>query len=407
MPEYTYRGRDKEGKLRSGERFASSLDVLNNELIKEGIFPISIASTQTKQPLFGNIRDFIQGKQLQTEELATFSRQMQLLHQAGVPIVTAIKQLGANTRSTKLASALEGIVDQLEKGQSLATAMSEYPTIFTPLMVSLVQIGEQTGHLSEAFAHIYQYLTFESTSKKQIKTAMRYPTFVIISVLIAIVTLNLFVIPTFSKFYSNLGTALPWETVLLISISNIFVYYGIYLLIGTIGIGTWFYRYLHTPVGKYKWDRFLLKIPLVGNLLKRINLIRLSQSLSIILNSGISITQGLTLVKNTINNAYIADQLNQMQEDIERGVSFTQAILKVDLFSPLEVQILAVGEKNGELTPALNYIANFHGQEIEFDLKRMSDYIGPILIAIVSVLVLIIALGIYLPIWNMINLVHS
>lgn len=407
MPEYSYRGRDKEGKLRSGERFAASLDVLSNELIKEGIFPISITVIQTKKPFLLNFKDLFQSKQLQLQELATFSRQMQLLHQAGVPIVTAIKQLGSYSRSTTLAAALEGIVDQLEKGQSLATAMAHYPDVFTPLMISLIQIGEQTGHLSEAFGHIYQYLTFESNSKKQIKAALRYPTFVIVTVFIAILSLNLFVIPTFAKFYSNLDTGLPWETQLLISVSNIFVYYGIYILIALIGLVYWFLRYLKTPTGKFKWDKFLLKLPLVGHLLKRINLIRLTQSLSIILSSGITITQGITLVKNIINNAYISDQLNQMQADIERGVSFTQAIVKVDLFTPLEVQILAVGEKNGELTPALTYIANFHGQEIEFDLKRMSDYIGPILIGIVSVLVLIIALGIYLPIWNMINLVHS
>ncbi|MBA3661734.1 MAG: type II secretion system F family protein [Gammaproteobacteria bacterium] len=406
MPQFVYRGRDKEGKLRVGQRFAFDIDNLNAELIKEGISPIHIEAYKVKKNYWNKFREWMQGEALHLEELAIFSRQMQLLHQAGVPMTTALKQLASHTRSHRLSYALGGVIEHLEMGQNLATAMQHYPDAFSQLMVNIVQIGESTGHLSEAFAHLHKYIVFESASIKQIKSSFRYPIFVLVSIFFAIVVMNLFVIPNFAKFYTNMDVPLPWQTQLLISSSNFFVNYFLYLTIASVLALFFLFRWLKTPRGKFMWHRFQLKIPAVGSLLKRIILIRFCQSLAIVLNSGVSVTHGLVLVKNLLKNVYINNQISQMQESIERGMGFTQAIAQVELISPLELQILAVGEKNGELGPALSYIGDFHSHEIEFDLKRMNDFIGPIMISAISLIILIIALGVYLPIWNMINLVH-
>lgn len=407
MPQYLYRGRDKEGRLRVGQRFSSNIDMLNSELIKEGISTIQITVAKDEHSYWDKLKDWVQGKSLYISELSIFARQMQLLHQANVPITTALKQLGSHTRSHKLAHALNGVIEHLEKGESLATSMQHYPQVFSNLMVNIIQIGENTGHLSESFSQIHDYLEFEANTTKQIKSAFRYPIFVTTSIVFAFIVLNLFVIPTFAKFYSNLTVSLPWETRLLIGISNFFVHYGLYFLIVILISGFFLFRYLKTREGQYRWNKLQLSLPLVGPLLRRIIIIRFTQSLAIILNSGISVTQGLILIKNIIINAYIIEQISHMQEAIERGVPFTHAIEKIDIFAPLELQILSVGEKNGELSPALSYIARFHSDEIQFELKRLNDFIAPILISVVSVLILIVALGIYLPIWNMINLVHS
>lgn len=407
MPQFNYRGRDKEGHLRVGQRAAASADALNVELVKEGTFPIQITEIHSRRTFITKLQDWVQGENLHLEELAIFSRQMQLLHDAGVPLVTSLKQLSTNTRSKKLAFALNGIIAELEKGLNLAAAMQQYPEVFSPLMISIVQIGENTGQLSQSFAHLHHYLDFELRNNKQIKSAFRYPILILISITIAILVLNFFVIPNFAKFYVNLQVSLPWETRLLINMSNFFINQSIFLLIFIAFIGTLIYRYLKTPQGHYQWNKLQLNLPFMGKLLRRIILIRFSESLSIILSSGISITQGLVLVKNVISNSYIAEQISQMQESIERGVSFTRAIAKSNLFTSLEMQILTVGEKNGELSPALDYIANFHSHEIEYDLKRINDFIGPVMVGLIGGLILIIALGVYLPIWNMINLVRS
>ena len=405
MPQFRYRGRNREGQLRSGQRFSNNEDSLNAELIKEGIYPIQI--TLSEEEKTGFKRDWFKGENFQRTEMAIFARQMELLQSANIPMVTALKQMANHTRSVRLSQAINGLIAHLEKGESLASAMQYYPGVFSPLIVNIIQIGESTGHLGQAFANIYQYLEFEVKTFKHLKSAFRYPLFVLISVVFAIVTLNVFVIPTFSQFYTRLNTALPWQTRLLMSISNAFVHYGLYMLIALIALSIYFYRYIQTPKGQYRWDKFKLHIPIIGKIVRRVILIRFCQSLAIVLGSGIALLQGLNLVKNIIVNQYIVQEINGMQEAIERGVSFTVAISQVELFTPLEIQILSVGEKGGNLTPALNYIANFHGHEIEYDVKRMSDLIGPIMIAIVSVLVLLIALGVYLPIWNMVNLIHA
>lgn len=407
MPEYAYKGRDKDGRLKTGERFAENMNVLNAELIKDGLNVTEITVINRDISFYDKFSDWLIGQNVYLEELGIFARQMQILHQATVPMTTALKQLAANTRSRKLARALNGVVVQLQKGQSLSAAMQHYSSEFSPMMISLVEVGETTGHLSEAFGHIYEYLEFETSSIKQVRSSFRYPIFVIVSVIFSIIILNVFVIPSFAKFYTNVQSNLPWQTQILITTSNIFVKYGYYLLGLIVLLMVLFLRYIRTSKGKYKWNKFELQIPIFGKLLKRIILVRFCQSLAIMLKAQLSVTRSLTLIKSIIQNNYINQQINQSLETIERGTSFTQAIVKIDLFSSLEIQILSVGEKNGDLSPALNYISKYHNDEIRYDIKRMTDLVSPLLTSIISVLVLIIALGVYLPIWNMINLVHS
>ena len=404
MPQFFYRGRDKNGNPRSGERLSFSEDTLNTELIKEGITPTEIKPHVSQFTFLDQIAALTQNETRHLEELSIFARQMHLLHKAGVPMTTSIQQIASFTRSHALASALNSVVEYLEKGEKLSLAMQHYPRIFSKLMINIVQIGENTGHLSEAFGHLHSYLEFEAKNRKQIQSSFRYPLFVATSIFFAMIILNLFVIPTFSHFYVNISTSLPWQTQFLIDMSSLFVNDGKYILILLIFFGFMFYRYLRTSEGRLKWDNLILRLPLIGKLQKRMILIRLSQSMSIILNSGISVTEAITLSRDLIQNTFIKLQMTQTLEAIERGNTFTQAIGKIKLFTPLELQIISVGEKNGELGSAMSYIGHFHSQEIEFDLKRMNDWIGPILITAVSVLILIIAMGIYLPIWNMVNL---
>lgn len=406
MPQFKYRGRDKSGTLRTGERAAATADALNIELSREGIFPIEIREIVTTVSYLDKLRTLLQSETLHLEEMAIFSKQMQLLTKSGVPIIPALHQLASFTRSHRLSYALNGVADNLEKGKSLASSLALYPDEFPPLVINIVSIGESTGHLSDAFLHLFNYLDFEVRNRKMLKATFRYPIFVLIAVALVILILNLFVIPTFARFYSGLTVALPWQTRFLIGMSNIFTHYGLILLAIFIGTIFLFLRYIKTPSGQVKFSHFLLRAPIFGKLYRRLILIRLTQSLAITLNSGLSITQGLTLVKNSLHNKYIEIQIQAAQELIERGTSFTQAMSTIELFTPMEQQIIYVGEKNGELGDSMNYIGTFQSSEIEFDMKRLSDNVGPILIALISGLVLIVALGIYLPVWNMINLVR-
>lgn len=407
MPEFTYKGRDKTGQLRVGQRSAENPENLNSDLMKEGIFPIQITLKETKPSIYARIKDLFQSKKSQINELAIFSRQMEQLQNAGVPIVASLRQLATFTKSKRIAQSITGVVEYLEKGQNLATAMRNYPDVFTPLMTTIVSIGENTGHLGEAFKNLHQYLEFELNSRNQISAAFRYPLFILVAITFAIIVLNVFVIPTFARFYTGTNMSLPWQTKFLIAMSNITIHYGVYILIA-VGVGIYFMlKYFKTPKGKYNLDKFKLRVPIYKNVQRHIILIRFSQALAIILNSGIQVNHALELVRNVIQNSYIDQQIVTMQKAIESGNTFTQAIANVDLFTPLELQIISVGEKNGQLGPALSYISSFHNQEIEYELKRLNDSIGPILIGAIAGLILIIALGVYLPIWNMVNLAQQ
>src|SRR3990167_9609549 len=380
MPQYAYRGRDKFGTLRTGDRVANSADELNMELSSEGIFPIEIKEVVVRDSYIDQLKSLLQGETTYLEEMSVFARQMQLLIKSGVPIISALRQLAMYTRSIKLAAALKGVADLLEKGKSLSASISNYPKVFSPLIVNIIHIGENTGHLTETFEHLHEYLSFEAKSRKMIKATFRYPVFVIISIFLAIVTLNIFVIPTFARFYTNLNVPLPWQTRFLIGMSYLFMHYGLLILVSFIGFCYLIYRYIHTPSGNYQFSHLLLRMPIFGKVYRRLILIRFSQSLAIILNSGVPISQGLTLVQNSLNNQYIEDQIVSAKGLIERGNTFTQAMSKIELFTPLENQIIAVGDKNGELGSAMSYISSFQSSEIEFDMKRISDNIGPILI---------------------------
>jgi len=406
MPKFTYRGRDGQGRLRIGQRIAFNIDSLNADLINEGITPIEIKESKSEDSFLDRAKFFFRSKTLYTEELAIFCRQMQLLLQAGVPLTEAINQLADINKKSIFSQKLKNVATYIQKGESLSAAMQHFPTFFSPLLISLIQIGENTGNLSESFGYLFQYLEFEVNSKKQMISVFRYPTFILFAVIIAIIILNIYVIPTFSKVYSNINVDLPWQTSFLIAMSNFVMHFQIYLILAFILSSFLIYRYIRTPQGKYAWGRIQLNIPILGKLIRRLILIRFSHSLSIVLKSGVSIKEGIPLTKNTISNTYIQRQIQEMNDAIHHGIPFTQAISHIKLFAPLELQILSVGEKRGELSPALSNIADFHSQEIAFDLKRLNDLIGPILISAVALLILLIALGIYLPIWNMINLTH-
>ena len=408
MPVFNYQGRDNSGNLQQGQLAAANQEEAGSKLVNEGIIPIKLKeqSAVIKVNWLENLKGLFAAK-VSMQELTIFSRQMQLLYKANVPIMTALQQLAVNARSKTLRLTLMNIQRDLQRGLTLSQAMQLYANVFSPLMISLVQVGEKTGKMEAAFSNLHDYLQFEIDNSKKFKSSFRYPIFTFVSIMMALISINTLVIPTFSSMYANLGVKLPWETQLLIFFSNLTTTYGYYTLAISVALIGWCWWLLQKEKWKVLLHKYLLKIPIYKGLIQRILLVKFSQSLGIMLQSGFPITQSLAFVKNIIPNFYIKQQLDTMQNNLFQGKPFSQAIDNISLLSPLEKQILSVGEKNGELVPALQYIASYQTHEIEYEIKRVNDFLGPALIAILSGLILIVALGVYLPIWNMINLVRS
>jgi MSHA biogenesis protein MshG len=406
MPIFEYQGRDAAGMLLSGESVAQSADEVSVQLFKANITPTHIALKEKPALLWATLKNLLQGTRVTNNELSLFTRQMYTLAKSGVPLVFAIKHLADNSRSKYLAQILQGIVGYLESGQSLSAAMQHYAHTFSPLIIGMVRVGENSGRLDEAFLHLTDYLELEQSTVKRVKSAIRYPVFVMAAIFIGIIIINIFVIPVFSKVYMRAHIPLPAMTIILINTSNFMVKYWPYILIFLgilIGI---LYRYFTSSKGQFAWHKYQLKIPIVGVLLQRIILLRFAQTFAIVANSGIPIIEGLSLVGQAINNMYARQEVMLMQEAIQHGNSIIQAARACKLFTAMELQMLAVAEETGELGTMLTEIALYYQREVDYDLKRLTDMMEPLLLIAIAIMVLLLALAVYLPIWNMVKLVH-
>jgi MSHA biogenesis protein MshG len=406
MPMFLFQGRNLDGEYVTGKRLAQSTDSLAEQLSKEGVIPLKITIEVVETGLWATIKEKLPGQKVSLEQLSMFTKQMYTLYKSGVSLSLSLKQLAQTSHNAQLSKALFSVVESLEGGKDLASAMQLHPAVFTPLMISMVRIGQNSGHLDEAFLDLHQYLELENSSSKQIKTVLRYPMLVLFALFFATIIVMTFVIPTFAKVFSQAHIEMPAITQLLINASLFitkawgYLLFILFLIIGGV------HYYLKTPTGQYKWSRFQLHLPLVGTILRRIILLRFAQSFAVVVKSGIPLVDGLGLVSQAIQNKYAQQQIQTMQVEIQHGKTLTQAAVFVTLFTPLELQMLAVSEETGELSGILDHLAGYYQREIEYSLKRLSDIMEPILILGVAILVLGLALAVYLPIWNLIKLVH-
>lgn len=404
---FKYAGRDHQGNLISGERAAESTDGLCNALFKEGITPIQINLYEEKKSSLFKFKKIFEKKSITNAELALFTRQMYTLNKAGVPISSAMKHLSTTSHSLRMKEVLLGISQKLEGGQNLAAAMEQYPDIFSPLIIAMVKIGQNTGQLDNAFLRLTEYLELEGGTVKRIKTAIRYPIIVIISIIIGMIIINIFVVPAFGKIYMRSNIPLPFMTRVLISFSNFLIAYWVYLFVLLCILLLSLRYYLRSPQGKYAWDKFQLKMPIIGNLLQRMILLRFAETFTIVVNSGVPINEGLDLVSQSISNQFAREEILNMKNALQRGSSILQAATMCKLFTSLELQMLSISEQTGELGAMFHEIALYYQREVDYDLKHLTDLIEPILLGGVAIMVLFLALAVYMPIWSMVKLVHG
>ncbi|MCK8045819.1 type II secretion system F family protein [Shewanella sp. 1CM18E] len=404
MPSYQYRGRSAQGEQIKGILDASSESAAADQLMSRGVIPLEL--TLAKEVKEFSLKGLFKGK-VALDELQIFTRQMYSLTRSGIPILRAIAGLSETTHSQRMKEALDDISEQLTSGRPLSSAMNQHPDVFDALFVSMVHVGENTGKLEDAFIQLSGYIEREQETRRRIKAAMRYPIFVLIAIAIAMVILNIMVIPKFAEMFSRFGAELPWATKLLINTSNVFVNYWpamiVVLVASFVGI-----RYWHsTEKGEKQWDKWKLNIPAVGSIIERSTLSRYCRSFSMMLSAGVPMTQALSLVADAVDNAYMHDRIVGMRRGIESGESMLRVSNNSHLFTPLVLQMVAVGEETGQIDQLLNDAADFYEGEVDYDLKNLTAKLEPILIGFVACIVLILALGIYLPMWDMLNVVKG
>jgi MSHA biogenesis protein MshG len=404
MASFKYTGRDISGSQVKGTTEAGNSSAVAEQLLRKSITPISISEVTEKQSegfASKDVGEIFGLSRVSLDELIIFCRQMYALMRSGVPILRAINGMEEASNSIPLKKALVEVASQLQGGYTLSSALNQHPNIFGSLFVSLIHVGENTGQLEESFLQLTSYLEREQATKKRIKTALRYPSMVMIALAIALVILNIFVIPTFANMFAKLGADLPLATKFLINSSNFFLDYWPFMLIGCIAAYFSLIRSLKTQKGRFIWDKRKIKLPIIGTIIERSILARFSHSFGIILKSGIPMTTGLTLVAEAVDNKYMEEKIIAMRQAIESGESLLRAAIASTLFTPLVLQMVAVGEETGRVDELLKEVGDYYEREVDYDLSTLTARIEPILLVGVAAMVLVLALGIFTPMWDM------
>jgi len=402
LASFQYSGRTASGESVQGRIESASPSGVAAELSAKGIIPLKILPTGSQtSAAFSDLQSWWDRRKISLIDVIMFCRQMNTLTRAGVPITRGLRGLADTLRNPEFGKVLRDIADQLEKGHELANALQRYPKIFSKLFVSIIHIGESSGRLEESFDQLFGYLTLEDETRKRVKAAFRYPTIVLVSIVVAIGVINVFVVPPFADLFASFGAELPWATQILISSSDFTTrYWPVGMCLGL--FIWWFVRkWLATPEGELIWHRTQLRLPQIGGILERALLARFCRTLAITLGSGLPVTQCLSIAARAVDNEHVGSQIIEMREDIEAGDTLTSAAHASGLFTPLVLQMLAVGEETGSVEDTLSEVASYYEREVDYDLKQIGDAIEPIMIVFVGILVLGLAMGVYLPMWEM------
>jgi MSHA biogenesis protein MshG len=403
MPVFNYTGRSRRGDLASGVMEGESRETIAARLFANGITPIEIKPAVTKQGDGGSdlLRQLGFGKPT-TADLVMFTRQMYTITRSGIPLLRGMKGLVASTHNEVLRDVLVDILDNLEGGRELSGSFARHPRIFPTLYISLLKVGEETGTLEASFRRLAEYLQQDQDMRDRVKSAMRYPIIVIIAITVALGVLTMFVIPKFAPLFRALGDNIPMPTRIIMGVSNFARDYW-YVIMGAIAIaGFLVRRHIATDTGRMQWDTLKLKLPGIGKLTQEATLARITRSLAIALNAGMPVIQTLSVIAKSAGNEFMAARMLQVRTSVERGEPLSRAATSSGIFTPLVLQMIAVGEETGDLPKLLDECAEFYEREVEYSLKTISDAIEPILIVAVGGMVLVLALGIFLPMWELI-----
>ncbi|HDT5893116.1 MSHA biogenesis protein MshG [Aeromonas hydrophila] len=405
MSSFAYKGRDSQGNAVSGVVEAANEMAAAEQLMRRGVMPTELKPGKAKAAVLDWSLLLERGVRL--DELVVFSRQMYALTRAGIPILRAIAGLEESAHSKPLKRALHALGEDLGNGRPLSSSMQAHPRVFSSLFVAIIHVGENTGQLEEAFLQLANYFELELETRKRIKTAMRYPSFVLIAIGIAMVILNIMVIPVFAGMFAKFGVELPLATRILLATSHFFVHYWWVMLGVLLAMVFGWRRWVSTVKGKLTWHRWQLKLPIVGTIIERSLLARFARSFSMMLKAGVPLNTALSLVADAVDNAWMAGRIRDMRAGIERGESLLRTAGSSGLFTPLVMQMIAVGEETGQVDDLLHEAAEYYEREVDYDLKSLTARIEPILIGIVAVMVLILALGIFTPMWDMMRAVRG
>jgi len=402
MPYFAYKGRNGRGELTQGVLEGADSGAVADQLLGSGVTPLDITVTNKAATGAGlGWRERLFEKKVTSMDVQLFSRQIYTLLKSGVPIMRGLAGLQESAISKSFARVIKDLRESLDAGRELSAAMMRHPQCFSPFYLSMVKVGEMTGRLEEVFLRLFDHLEFDRDMRERVKTALRYPGFVVIAMIVAMVVVNIFVIPQFSSVFKSFGAELPLMTRILLGTSAFTIKWWPALAgmaaLAWFGFRTW----TRAPLGRLQWDRYKLRLPIAGKIIHKATMARFARSFALSLRSGVPIVHALTVVSQTADNAYLSSRIEGMRDGVERGESILRTSTAANVFTPIVLQMIAVGEETGAIDDLMDEIAQMYEREVDYELKTLSSQIEPILISFLGVMVLVLALGIFLPIWDL------
>ena len=398
MPTFAYTARAAGGELKSATIDAASKDDVIAQLRRQRLTLVKIEDeSKKKSKRLGRIK---------TRDIVIFTRQFSTMINSGLPLVQALDILSKQTDNKALASVTREVVFDVESGHTLADALRKHPKAFTELYVNMVAAGEAGGILDTILMRLATFMEKNDALIRKVKGAMIYPGVIMSVAFIAVTTLLLFVIPVFQKMFGSVGLALPMPTRIVIGASNLLKSY--WWLMGGVGAGVVMFlaRYYRTPDGKLRIDRMLLRVPILGDVLRKSAVSRFTRTLGTLISSGVSILDGLEITAKTAGNRVIQDAIMASRASIAGGDTIAQPLAKSKVFPPMVISMISVGEQTGGLDEMLSKIADFYDEEVDAAVSGLLAMMEPMMIVFLGVVVGGMVVAMYLPIFDMINAVQ-
>ncbi len=396
MPVYSYRGKSRTGEIR-GEREADSKQALAATLRREQISPLVIKE-KGKEFTLPKI-----GGKVKTKELAIFTRQFSVMIDAGLPLVQCLEALGAQQENKVFQSVLQAVRSEVEGGSTLAFAMRQHPRVFDDLYTNMIAAGEAGGILDTILQRLSSYIEKAVKLKRAVKSAMVYPV-VVLTIAIGVIILILWkVVPIFSNLFASMSVALPLPTRIVIAGSNFVGRYIIFIIPAFVALGYAFKKYYATENGRKLVDGALLKVPVLGSVLRKIAVARFSRTLSTLISSGVPILEGLEITAKTAGNKVVEEAIMKTRDSIEEGKTIVEPLRESGVFPTMVIQMVGVGEQTGALDAMLTKVAEFFEDEVDAAVADLLTAIEPIMILVLGVIVGGIVISMYLPLFSLIS----
>ncbi|MFC1784138.1 type II secretion system F family protein [Candidatus Neomarinimicrobiota bacterium] len=402
MPQYQYRAIDSDGIITDEIVDATSSRELKKTVLKTNVFPLTVK--RVRQPLFNNNLKKTRYR-IKSQELENFTSQLYVMVAAGVPLIKSLKTISKQVESDKMKSVVDDIIERINRGEVFSKSLSHYPKVFNYLYVNMIRVGETTGSLDVILEHIRNFLHWDIAIKRKVKAAMRYPMMVVALLVIAFIGIIGFVTPMFADLFASADVVLPLPTRIMLGLSTIITEYWLITSIVILVIILSIRYYISRPGGAYRFDVIKLFVPVFKDIVLYSTISRFAHILETLNRSGITIINALEILEHTLDNRVIAKDISNAKELVLQGVPLAEALSKSKHIPAMTTMMIDTGEQSGALDDMLHSIAEQYDTIVKTKIEGLAAAIEPILTVVIGGFLLLFALSIFLPMWNLVEVI--